>query len=99
MHPNFSPEKYSTDKLYDKLQDLTNKLSYASRIGNHGLCNDIRSMMFSINAVLEERRYKEDLEELKKQGIDINEPITLGEVEEVLSVQEILDSYKDDKKE
>lgn len=97
MHPNYNPSTQPTDKLMDHLADLNTKLSYAIRMGNHNIANDIRIMIASINDILEERRAKEELADLEKQGIDVTEPITIGEIEEIIPIEDILKAYKNDK--
>jgi hypothetical protein len=88
-HPFYNPEDLNDMQLTEKLGELVEKRAHAFRMGMPSLVDNIEMLIAEIHMEQEKRMFKAEREYYERQGIDINAPITLGEVEEI-------DTRKDD---
>jgi hypothetical protein len=82
-HPFYDPKDLNDMQLAEKLGELVEKRGHAFRMGMPSLVDNIEMLIAEIHMEQEARTFKAEKEYYERQGIDPNEPITLGEVEEV----------------
>jgi len=82
-HPLYDVEKMTDNELSDHLAKLISRKNHAHAMGYPTLVHDIDIMIDAIYAEQERRRIKAEFEYAEKNGIDINKPITLGEITEI----------------
>lgn len=72
-----SLDQYTVDELQDRINDLTKKLTYASRMGNGYLVNQIRMALETF-----QKKYQEKLQAqfdaAKKAGSDYSDRINIS---------------------
>lgn len=82
-HPFYDPSGLTDQQLNDKLYKLMEKKNHAAHMGIQTLVDNIDMLMSEIYMEQEKRSIQSEFDYAKKNNIDINKPITLGEVEEI----------------
>jgi hypothetical protein len=82
-HPFYDPSDLSDQQLNEKLMSLMEKKNHASRMNMQTLVNNIDMLMSEIHMEQEKRSIDSEKDYAKRNNIDLNKPITLGEVEEI----------------
>ena len=80
MHPTYDPSALSDDELLEKLQKLYSSIGKEQDHGHNSMVFNIRVMIETLEAEKEQRLVKAQTEELRKKGIDPDEPIDIGTI-------------------
>lgn len=94
MNNNF--KDMTEEQLLEKKSQLMERLSYSYRINNVSLIESIRNIIDEIDFILEDRKVREELKYYEEQGIKIHSSVDIGEIEDIHTIEEILEKYKDD---
>jgi len=87
-HPFYDPSEYTDNQLLEKTYELVEKKSHAQRMNMPTLSDNIDMLLYEIQMEQEKRMIQEEKDYNEKNDINTLEPITLGEIEEIIDKEE-----------
>ena len=87
-HPFYDPSGLTDNEIHEKLYQLMEKQTYAQNQGMDTLADNIGMVMYELRAEQEQRLIKEEKIYNERYGINPDEPLTLGEIEEYTDKEE-----------
>jgi len=82
-HPFYDPKNLTDNELQEKLYQCIEKQNHAHNMGMIALGESIEAVMYEIKMEQEKRLIDAEKDYNKQHNINPNEPITLGEIEEL----------------
>jgi len=82
-HPFYDPSGLTDNEIHEKLYELMEKQTYAQNQGLQTLSDNIGMVIYELRMQQEKRLYAEEKIYNDKHGINPDEPLTLGEIEEL----------------
>ena len=82
-HPFYDPKNLTENELQEKLYECMEKQTYAANQGMNALSDNIGMIIYELRMEQENRLIEAEKEFNRRNKIDPNAPITLGEIEEI----------------